>query len=108
MRHGCDTVRPPHTLVPEVRRHARHDPRPPPLAVGSDLAADRLYVVPVRIEYEGGVVAWRVTFGHVAKSGLSRECCVRLGRRAKGNQLRTSETRQNATRRSAPAPASAQ
>jgi hypothetical protein len=35
----------------------------------STAAKDRLYVVAVRIEHEGGVITWRETFGDVAKSG---------------------------------------
>jgi hypothetical protein len=33
----------------------------------SDFAEDRLHIVAVGVEHEGGVVAWRITFGGVAK-----------------------------------------
>src|SRR5882757_9591980 len=47
-----------------------------------DLAEDRLHVVAVRIEHEGGVVARRVTFGGVAKTRrpIVGPACLQSGR----------------------------
>jgi hypothetical protein len=56
----------------------------------SGAAEDRLYVIAVRIEHEGGIVARRITFGGVAKPRWAIIGPVRLqGGRVKGVDLAT-------------------